>query len=193
MTTIDGESLRDALERYPEHAVFARVEEDRLETLPEAFRDDDYLWKDAEWVVRWYCRRPLDPHDRAAESAFRDNDMGAIRATIEGLEDDSGVVERIESLTALAGVDVPIASAFLQFADPENFTVIDRRCWNTLRRHDRLETSYPADPTGEDYARFLRECHGIAATADLRLVDVGRALWVLDVEHDSAVEPGRHR
>ena len=193
MTAIAEDTLHAARSRYPQHAVFSQVENDRIETLPTAFRDGTYLWKDVEWVVRWYCRRPLGEADRTAESAFRENAMDDIRSVIDTIDDASGVTERVESLTTLAGVDVPIASAFLQFIDPESFAVVGPRAWRTLYREDALATSYPESVTAPEYATYLRECHGIAATVDMSLIDVGRALWVLDVEDGADVETGRHR
>lgn len=193
MGTIVPETVEDALDRYPEHAVFAQVEDDRLETLPAAFRDGSYLWKDVEWVVRWYCRRPLDGHDRSAEEEFRENDMGSIENAIERVQTAEDIPERISVLTELEGVDVPIASAFLQFIDPDSFAAIDRRAWRTLDENGAVQTTYPSVVTVDVYETYLRECHGIAATADVPVVDVGRALWVMDVDRDSATALGRHR
>lgn len=193
MGAIDSETVRDALERYPQHAVFARVEDDRLETLPDAFRDGSYLWKDVEWVVRWYCRRPLDGHDRSAEEAFRENGMDEIRDAIDTVHAADTIHERVDALVALDGVTVPIASAFLQFIDPDSFAVIDRRAWRTLHQSGAVDAPYPDPVSMEAYEQFLRECHGIAATADVRVAMVARALWVLDVDRNSPAELGRHR
>lgn len=189
MPTLDGATLMDALARYPRSAAFARVEDDRLYSLPAAFRDGSYLWKDVEWIVRWYCRRPRAPYDRAAEEAFRENAMDAIRDAIAGVFAADDVDDRVETLTALTGVDVPIASAFLQYIDPASFAAIDPRVWGALARAGRLDGSYPDPPDAAEYRAFLRACHGLAVAGDLRPVDVARALWVLDVER----EEGRHR
>lgn len=171
--------IQEALDAYPKHAVFARVEDDRLETLPDAFRDGTHLWKDVEWVVRWYCRRPLDAHDRASEEAFRENGMDAVNAAIEQARTAADIPERIAALTTLRGVDVPIASAFLQFIDPESYAAIDERVWAALREAGAIDQPYPSSVQIEMYDTFLRECHGLAASTDLRVVDVARALWVL--------------
>lgn len=43
-------------------------------------------------------------------------------------------VERIQFLTRLSGVAVPTASCVLAWSYPDNWGVIDRRAWNTLRK-----------------------------------------------------------
>lgn len=182
MAGIDIEELTDALDRYDRYAVFAQVEDDRLETLPEAFRDGSFLWKDVEWVVRWYCRRPLDGHDRSAEEALRDNSMDEINEAIDTVRAAESIAERIASLTELEGVDVPVGSAILQFVDPESFAAIDRRTWRALVDAGAVDEAYPDRVTLDTYETYLRECHGLAALAELNLVEVARALWVLDVE-----------
>lgn len=188
MASLEPEALQAALDRYPRHAGFARVEDDRLATLPAAFGDGSYLWKDAEWVVRWYCRRPLAGHDRDAEEAFRSNDMDAIRAAIDGLDDAEDLGAKLRRLTALDGVTVAVASAFLQYVDPEQFAAIDERAWGGLGRTDALSTPYPAPVTGAAYRRFLDALREVADGTGLAAVETARALVVLDVEAD-----GRHR
>ncbi len=182
MAGIDVDELADALDRYDRYAVFAQVEEDRLETFPEAFRDGSFLWKDVEWIVRWYCRRPLAGHDRSAERALRENSMEDIGAAIDAVLDADSIAERVRALTDLEGVDVPVASAILQFIEPENFAAIDRRTWRALVDGGALGERYPEPVRIEDYETYLRECHGLAAMADRSLVDIAHALWVLDVE-----------
>lgn len=182
MTGIDVEELAGALERYDRHAVFAQVENDRLENLPDAFQRGSYLWRDIEWIVRWYCRRPLAGHDRSAERALRENGMGEIEEAIDAVLAADSIGARVGTLTDLAGVDVPIASAILQFVEPESFAAIDRRTWRSLVDLGALAAPYPDPVTVEDYETYLRECHGLAAMADISLVEVARALWVLDVE-----------
>ncbi len=177
MVGIDSEIIRERHEEYLQREAFAVVEEDRLETLPGAFRDGTYLFKDCEWVVRWYLRRPLDGETHEAETAFRTNRMDAIETAIDGAITGDTTAERLQSLLALDGVDVRIASAFLQFIDPERFATVAAPCWKALVAAGDLDVPYPDPVRPSDYDRYLDECREYARRADCRVVDVGRALW----------------
>ena len=185
MTRLTAERLRENAAAYDSREAFARVENDRLETLPAAFRDGSYHWKDVEWIVRWYCRRPLDGQVHPAEAAFRENDMEQIANAIHDVLEAGTVEDRVSALTTLRGVDVPIASAFLQYLDPDSFAVMDRSSWTVLHRAGALETSYPTEPVTDDYRRFLAVCSTLAEAADLKPFEIARALWRLGVGTES--------
>lgn len=179
MAGIDRETLREHVAEYEEREAFRIVEDDRLETMPTAFAEGSYLWKDVEWIVRWYCRRPLDGRVHPAEEAFRTNSMDAIEAAIDAARAGDTPAERVEALLALAGVDTPIASAFLQFMDPDRFVVVDGPSWTTLHGAGELAHPYPSTVLPSDYEAYLDACRRLASESELRVVDIGRALWRL--------------
>lgn len=179
MAGIDAQTLRERHREYLDREGLAVVEDDRLETLPAAFADGSYLWKDCEWIVRWYLRRPLESGSRPEEDAFRGNRMNEIESAVDDAVDAESTAERLEALLALDGVDVRIASAFLQFMDPERYAAIDEPCWDALVAAGDLEEPYPDPVRPSDYERYLAACREHADQADLRVVDVGRALWRL--------------
>ena len=177
MDVFDDQVIHDRIADYRERDPFVLVEDDRLATLPEAFRDESYVWKDVEWVVRWYCRRPLTHTQRPAEEAFRTNSMHDVRSALRAAVESTDLTAQLESLTDLAGVDIRIASAFLHFLDPDQYVAIDDHAWNTLVAAGVLSDPYPVPPSATAYATFLDQCRRIAAQTDVRVVDVGRALW----------------
>lgn len=182
MTGLDPALLHECVAAYDAKEPFARVEDERLETMPDAFAEGSYLWKDVEWIVRWYCRRPLESGSRPAEEAFRTNGMDEIRSAIDAAKEADDPAGAIEALLALEGVNVPIASAFLQFMSPERYAVIDERSWSALVDAGELTAPYPDTLVPADYERYLMACRRVGETAELRPVDVARALWRLGAD-----------
>lgn len=179
MKTLSSSVIHEAAAEYERTEPFYVVESDRLETMPTAFAEGSFVWKDAEWVVRWFGRRALDGTVHPAEAAFRENDSESIRTAIDTAAHTDDVGVAVSSLTALVGVDVPIASAFLQYIDPESSLVCCEPMWNALQDHDELSRRYP-DPVGiDEYERYLDTCRAIAEDRDVSLLSLSRALWQL--------------
>lgn len=171
---------------YAEAEPLYVVEAQELEGLPSALSDGDYGRRDAEWVVQWFYRRYLgdypDRSRRDDESAYRTNDFEAVRDAIAGAIAADGLAEKIHALTDLSGVDVPVASAFLQFIDPQRFVVLGPLEWSALVEAGALNRSYPAEPGVDDYQTYLATCRSVAQRLDCELVSVQRALWRLSRE-----------
>ncbi|UTF52023.1 hypothetical protein [Natronosalvus rutilus] len=182
---MDGPAIGE-LERaavaYKEYEPFATVEDERLETLPMAFADGSFLWKDVEWVVRWYSRRTRSSEPHPAESAFRENGWDNLQTAIETTVDAARVDNTraaLEALTALEGVDVPVASAFLHYVDPERYIVVDQQLWTAVAERGSLEAPPPDPIDANAYRRYLECCRAFARDHDLGLVSLYRALWRL--------------
>ncbi|QCC57963.1 hypothetical protein NP511_05355 [Natrinema thermotolerans] len=172
-------TAREYREREPLYA----VEAEQLETLPAAFAAGEYGRRDAVWVVRWYYRRFLgdypDADRRAAEDRFRDNDFEAVRDAIADAVVADGATEAVDALTALEAVDVPVASAFCMFLEPDVYVVVGPREWATLRDAGELDRPYPDPPSVADYERYLERCRILADRFDCGLWTLYRALWRL--------------
>lgn len=177
MTGFDSETLRNRAAEYGDREAFAVVENERLETMPEAFRNGTYLWKDCEWIVRWYSRRSLDGHLNPAEETFRQNRMERVEVAIELAVEAKRTIDKLDALLTLEGIDVPIASAFLQFMDPKAYAAISNPCWRALVDADILSGAYPEIVGLKDYDRFLGACRELAGDAEMPVFAVGRALW----------------
>ena len=173
---------------YPEVQPFSMVEDEHRELLPKMFQRGDYGWRDAEWVVQWYGRRFLggvpDRDRRALEDAYDDNDYEDVHDAITAAVDADSAAGMLEPLTGLAGVDVPIGSAFCQFIDPDNCIVIDEQQWGLLREAGELDSEYPDPPTIGDYERYLETYRAVAERCDCSVWDLYRALWVLGQESE---------
>lgn len=182
MVDISPELLVRRAAEYRESEPFAIVEADRVETLPNAFRDGSILWKDCEWIVRWYARRPLDGQTHPAEAAFRENQWVSVTSQITALNSAETFDEQVSALLALRGIDVEIASAFLQFYDPDNHAALAPQCWGPLRAADLIDRPYPKEPQPSDLREYLTVCRSLADEARLPVIDVGRALWRLGID-----------
>lgn len=171
-----------AAEYEAEEALYA-VEAEQVEGLPAAFASGNFGWRDAAWVVRWYYRRYLgdypDERRRAAEDAFGGNDFGTVRAVLEDVVASTDDAECVRRLTDLEGVDVPVASAFLQFVDPDSYVVVGEREWAVLREAGELGEPYPDPPSVEQYLAYLDACRSVAERTGADLWTVYRALWRL--------------
>lgn len=175
----------EAAEYEAEEPLYA-VEAEQLDGLPGAFASGNYGWRDAAWVVRWHFRRHLgdypDDRRRDREEAFGRNDFEAVREAIGDAITAGGTAEKVERLTDLAGVDVPVASAFLQFVDPERFVVVGEREWAVLEEAGELSDPYPAPPSAREYATYVEACRSLADRIGCDLVTVHRAIWRLAKE-----------
>ncbi len=189
----DGEGMELTAERiaekrgeYPAAQPLSTVEEEHREMLPETFASGDYGWRDAEWVVQWYYRRFLgaypDSERRRVEETYGTNSFEDVRAAIAGAVGAEAMADKLESLTALEGIDVPVGSAFLQFIAPDRYIVVSGREWEVLRRTGEIGDDYPDPPTVPDYERYLETTRTLASRRDCDLWGLYRALWVLGTD-----------
>ena len=182
--------VKTKVHEYTEEEPLYPIEQEHVETLPEAFRSGQYGRRDAEWVVQWYFRRFLgtypDAERRATEAAFRGNDFEAVRDALAGVVDSDTTVARLNHLTTLAGVDVPVASAFLQFLFPSRYVVVGEREWSVLCTAGELDKPFP-DPLGaEAYLTYHEACRTLADRLDIGAWTLYRALWRLGAPESDA-------
>ncbi len=170
-------------EEYQQEEPLYTVEQEQIDLLPKAFADGEFGWRDAEWVVRWYYRRFLgefpNAERRELEEQFGRNDFETVRETIVTVASTPDLAERVDRLTALEGVDVQVASAFLFFVDPDAYVVLGEREWTVLREAGELDEPYPDSPSVADYERYLERCRSAADRLECDLWTLYRALWRL--------------
>lgn len=176
--------LEEKATEYKREEPLVARERDHLEMFPKAFESGDYGWKDAEWVVRWYFRRYLgaypDERRREVEETFGNNEFDDVRDVIESVLEAEDMDAEVQELTTLAGVDVEVASAFLQFFDPESYVVVDKRAWQTLLAAGELDDPYPDPPSPAEYRGYLSTCRELAGRFECSLQELYRALWRLE-------------
>lgn len=178
--------VEEAREYAAEEPLFA-VEDEHVEILPETFSGRSFGWRDAEWVVQWYYRRHLgaypDADRRKREADFGENDFEDVLDTLPAVIEMSDTEDRLDALTLLHGVDVPVASAFLQFMIPDRYVVLGEREWRALRSVVDLDGPYPATPSTADYVRFDAGCRRLREQFDVDSWTLYRALWRLGAEN----------
>lgn len=171
---------------YADEEPLYAVEQENVEMLPDALERGDYGWRDAEWVVQWYFRRHLGAYDdaerRDAEETYGNNDFGAVRDAISATFDADDTEQRLDALTDLVGVDVPLASAFLQFMFPSRYVVVGEREWGVLRDAGELADPYPDDPGVDAYLAYHGACQNLCDRLDVDAWTLYRALWRLAKE-----------
>ncbi|QUO48886.1 hypothetical protein [Halorubrum ruber] len=182
-------TVRERARAYTETEPLYDVERQHVETVPETFAGDEYGRRDAQWIVRWYFRRYLgeypDRERREREEAFRDNEfddvIDALDAAVDAVgvknDDSANVDDALDALTALDGVDVAVASGFLQFLAPSRFVAIDRRTWEVLAAAGELDDAYPDPPSAADYRRFDDACRAVMDRTGVDAWTLYRALW----------------
>lgn len=182
-------TIRDRAGAYAEAEPLYDVERQHVETVPKTFAGEEYGRRDAQWIVRWYFRRYLgeypDRERREREEAFRGNEfddvIDAIDAAVDavgGTNDDAADLEAaLDALTALDGVDVAVASGFLQFLAPSRFVAVDRRTWAVLAAAGELDDPYPEPPSAADYRRFDDACRAVTDRTGVDAWTLYRALW----------------
>jgi hypothetical protein len=158
-------------------AEFAYPEEDRIAAdAGRRARERGYYTRgDARIVYRWKARR--------SEGRFAVVDGRTVRETTRRAFAVSDETERIELLTRLPGVGVPVASALLHFAFPDVYPILDVRALESLGVKGR--SVYPPSFWVE-YVSFYR---GLAAELGVSLRTLDAALW----QHSKAggALPGR--
>jgi hypothetical protein len=166
---------------YRETEALAAVEADHVEMLPTMFETGEFGWRDTVWVVRWYYRRFLgavpNADRRAGEDAFQENTFGDVRSVIQDVTEREDVEFRLDRLTSLQAVDVPVASAFLQFIEPSSYLVVGEREWTVLADDEQLSDTYPSPPTVEDYRRYLEAARAVAQRCDCDMWTLYQAIW----------------
>ncbi|MFP4589889.1 MAG: hypothetical protein ACLFM8_00305 [Halobacteriales archaeon] len=183
MTDLTADRVAELVEAYEREEPFAMVERERLETLPGAARDGELLWRDLEWIVRWYHRRYLDDRHRGrrarVEAAFRDNPGAILFPAVEAALDAEALPDRLGHLTDLRGVGLEEATAILFFLAPTVDVVMGPREWAGLEAAHLVLRPYPDTPDVATYDAYHRICREHADRVGVDLVDLQRALWRL--------------
>jgi hypothetical protein len=186
---LDPEDVTAAADAYQSRQPMAAVEDEHREFLPDLLASGEFGWRDPEWVVQWFYRRHLgtypDRERREREDAYGENDYEAVQRALTTAASADETREKLDALTALDGVDVPVASAFLAFCHPDRYLVCSEREWRVLYVHDELARPYPRPPTATDYERYLDVAREVAERCGCSLPTLARACWVLGADDES--------
>lgn len=185
-TDLTRDRIDDLAAEYERREPFDLVEREHIETVPRAFASGDFGRRDAEWPVQWYYRRRSVPdrNRREAEERFLDNGYERMVEAVRGAAEATTVEESVERLTALTGVDVPVASAFLAFTRPDRYVAVGKREWAALRDAGELADPYPGSLAAADYRTYLDAVRRVAERTDRDVWAVYRALWRIGAGDD---------
>jgi len=125
---------------------------------------------DLEVVCRWKSPRALH--------YIRGNTAAEVRRLTKQALTTRSERRRLEALTSLRGVSVPMASAILTLLQPHRYGVIDIRVWQLL--HAVGAVTKKSSGVGFDFNhwyQFLTIIRSLAATHGVRARDVERALF----------------
>lgn len=111
--------------------------------------------------------------------------------TRDAFADGLGVAERVRRLRTIHGIGVGVASALLTVFRSEEFSVVDWRALQTLRRHgESAGQDEFTDRTNawwyENYELYLDGCLGISRREGVPLRDLDRFLWRWSRDHGKA-------
>lgn len=161
------------------------------------YLEEQYLFK--EVTANFQTRKSLTAEEFLAIVIWKSNRsktkvVGGISrsgTTVEELTGRVFVAEdgatKIELLTAIYGIGIPIASAVLTVCYPELFTVVDYRACAALAK--LLATEEPAlrrklrgDPANnpDAYLAYVEVCKAEAGKRNLSLRTLDRILWGID-------------
>lgn len=175
--------VRAKADEYRAQEPLFPVEQEAIETLPDAFAAGEFGWRDAEWVVQWYYRRSLgavpNADRREREDQFGRNEFDDVRDALVSVAAAADPADRIDRLLSLEGVDVPVASAFLLFADPEACIAVGEREWTVLVDQGLLDEPYPTQPSVDAYETYLEHCRSVMDRLECDAWTLYRALWRL--------------
>lgn len=87
--------------------------------------------------------------------------------------------EKLELLTSIKFIGIPMASAILTVLFPNNFTVVDYRAMNSLKNMGIKLAGRPSE-RNEDYFYYVDVCKRMAKKYKLSLREFDCALWAKD-------------
>lgn len=148
-----------------------REEQAQLERLPTVFRNRMWKWDDLEWIIRWKTPRSIGYFER--------NHPDTVDEVIFDVVEASSAQAKVRLLMDLSGIRVKMASAFLLFIDPDEYTVMDWRVCDVLTDEGYLQSSISDDPSIDEYIQYLQVCQSIAEQFGMDLRTLDRGLWVL--------------
>lgn len=123
-------------------------------------------------VCRWKSRR--------AQPLILSNNHHQIREATSVAMTVRGEREKLDALTSLRGVGVPMASAILMLLNPSRYAVIDIRVWRLLRERGAVAgNAAGSNFTVRQWTTYLRVVRRLSKVVGVSARDVERTLFKL--------------
>ena len=94
---------------------------------------------------------------RRAKKRYDSNDATLVKKITQEAFAESDEKKKIEKLTELKGVRIPVASAILSVTDSDNYPIIDERCMQALKTLYKIEWKVITSNSWLNYLDFLRK------------------------------------
>lgn len=127
-------------------------------------------------ILRWKLRGQYG-RGVGVRSQNTDNIIRTITESVFKIKHDNDNYEtkmRIDILSIIPGVSIPVASAILTLVEPTKYTVIDFRVWRAMFDEDKKLFSY------NEYARYRSRVVAFADELDWTPQEVDAAIWEYD-------------
>lgn len=99
-----------------------------------------------------------------------------IKELMKNVHNAKTLAEKVETLTKIKGIGLPIASAVLSVCYPKEFTILDYRVWGILFE-DKKVKSKRVPNTISGYLDYVNICKNYAKELKLSLRDFDKAMW----------------
>jgi hypothetical protein len=129
-----------------------------------------------EEILVWKLTQQIgrQRHLRAANTEEIIRAVTGLALTIASADKGYEIELRLNILSALRGVDIPVASAVLALVFPEEYAVIDFRVWKQLFDEDRWAFSVP------NYKKYMVKIRALADELGWPVQEVDHAIWEYD-------------
>jgi hypothetical protein len=127
-----------------------------------------------EEILKWKLRQQIgrQRHLRAANTEEIIRAVTGLALTIAPADKEYEIELRLNILSALRGVDIPVASAVVALVFPDEYAVIDSRVWQQLFDEKRWVFSVP------NYKKYLAKIRTLADELGWPVQEVDHAIWV---------------
>lgn len=164
-----AQNYKGRLSRFRSGYKYQPVLMPHLDNLPDEPFSQETVNEIVLWKVNRYVRLPQDAR----------NSVYALR-TLRPMEHRHGE-QVLETLLRCKGVDLPVASTFLRFQNPDVFQIIDRHAYRAV--FGKPYPLYSAKRSGtkvSTYFKYLDTLHDLAASSGVEFRDLDRILYEFD-------------
>lgn len=125
-------------------------------------------------IVIWKSNRAKTTVKRGIKKSGK-----SIKAVMSAVAKAKTPEQKLDILTALPGIGIPMASAILTVCYPNDFTIADYRACASLKE---FSIKIDGNPTArvDSYFEYLNACKRLAKKHNLSLRDFDRVLWGRD-------------
>lgn len=148
-----------------------------LDQLP----DEPFSQETVNEIVLWKVNRYVRLSPRVLDSLYR-------LRRLSPSQHRKG--ERVLlKLLGTHGVDLPMASTFLRFQNPDVFQIIDRHAYRAaMGKPYALHTATAVNTKMVVYFKDLDTLHELAASSGAAFRDLDRILYIFDKKHNGAIQ-----